>query len=384
MKKSDILPTSLCYLMIFLSTGTDFTLYGTEGPEKLSGDNMYHPGTLLIFQGDSWKVVTSANMVDPARNIYVLIHGAYGRAEKAEITEQARAIRQVDRQAILLAVDWSYWSGVDESRMEEIVETAASDYVAELMFSWGAELISGVSPDYGEIFRRHFEQLTREVVFHVIPIRQAEAIPTVADRLVCQLFGRAGDPYTSETYDRVSGEDRKFRSESLGLDPRKVHLIGHSHGAHVAGLTGVYAQNRGWGTVKRITALDPSVELCHTSPENLQGGGWDRNAAGFVDVYRTSHIFSANRLYGDVNTWFVHPVTRNLYESLSSGGGGSRVEILAGLAAFFATDVKSHAMARDVFTGLVREGGQDFLRLSADDYPESAASRWNEVFPDRD
>ena len=64
-----------------------------------------------------------------------------------------------------------------------------------------------------------------------------------------------------------------------------IHVVGHSLGAHVAGFLGQKVQQMGFGTLKRITGLDPAGP----------GFGWngpdgrlDKTDAEFVDVLHTN------------------------------------------------------------------------------------------------
>jgi len=53
----------------------------------------------------------------------------------------------------------------------------------------------------------------------------------------------------------------------LGVDPSKVHIVGHSLGAHVAGVAGQEVQNQQRGAkINRITGLDPAGPLEIYSP----------------------------------------------------------------------------------------------------------------------
>jgi thioesterase domain-containing protein len=51
--------------------------------------------------------------------------------------------------------------------------------------------------------------------------------------------------------------------------PGKIHIIGHSLGAHIAGLTGKRMKENGV-TVRKITGLDPAAPWVGNVPENCR------------------------------------------------------------------------------------------------------------------
>nr|XP_014273345.1 lipase member H-like [Halyomorpha halys] len=65
----------------------------------------------------------------------------------------------------------------------------------------------------------------------------------------------------------------------------KIHVIGHSLGAHVAGLIGGYVRSAGRGLVARVTGLDPAKPLF----EMIRGedSRLDQGDGKFVDVIHT-------------------------------------------------------------------------------------------------
>jgi hypothetical protein len=94
-------------------------------------------------------------------------------------------------------------------------------------------------------------------------IKTAELIPEVAKEIESQIY-------------------------ELGLSPDTIHIIGHSHGAHVSGQIGKRSKNAGHGTIDRITLLDCSTDDVHDGKSN----NWDNSAARFIDSYWTSKLFS--------------------------------------------------------------------------------------------
>lgn len=70
----------------------------------------------------------------------------------------------------------------------------------------------------------------------------------------------------------------------MGLDPKSIHLIGHSLGSHIAGFTGKQFMELTARKVGRISGLDPAGPCFSlVAPElRLQAGD-----AHFVDVIHT-------------------------------------------------------------------------------------------------
>ncbi|XP_075527156.1 pancreatic triacylglycerol lipase-like [Dermacentor variabilis] len=76
---------------------------------------------------------------------------------------------------------------------------------------------------------------------------------------------------------------RKLK-EAFGADPRSMHIIGHSLGAHIAGYAGANTTNLG-----RITALDPAEPNFQKMPPEVR---LDPTDAEFVDAIHTdSHPY---------------------------------------------------------------------------------------------
>ena len=78
-----------------------------------------------------------------------------------------------------------------------------------------------------------------------------------------------------------------LNSSSVGIPLSSIHVIGASLGSHVAATLGAYTGGR----LGRITGLDPSGPLFHSSPPDDR---LDRTDAGFVDV-----IHSAGKWVGN-------------------------------------------------------------------------------------
>lgn len=79
----------------------------------------------------------------------------------------------------------------------------------------------------------------------------------------------------------------------------RVHVVGHSLGAHICGQAGRTFRERTNRTLVRITGLDPA-RPCFNEGERL--GGLQRDDAGFVDVIHTNAgILGQKRAIGDVD-----------------------------------------------------------------------------------
>ncbi|TEA41710.1 hypothetical protein DBR06_SOUSAS1510116, partial [Sousa chinensis] len=78
----------------------------------------------------------------------------------------------------------------------------------------------------------------------------------------------------------ITGKKFSFQQSSFEYSPSKVHVIGHSLGAHAAGESG----RRTNGTIGRITGLDPAEPCFEGTPELVR---LDPSDAQFVDVIHT-------------------------------------------------------------------------------------------------
>ncbi|XP_054262684.1 pancreatic triacylglycerol lipase-like isoform X2 [Macrosteles quadrilineatus] len=72
-----------------------------------------------------------------------------------------------------------------------------------------------------------------------------------------------------------------FLVMDVNVDPDLIHLVGHSLGAHVAGVTGEFVT---FGNLSRVTGLDPAAPMITSSP----AGRLDPTDADFVDVIHTT------------------------------------------------------------------------------------------------
>ena len=240
-------------------------------------DGSFVPGTVLIYNQGQWMTTEETNTVDPTKYTFVIIHGAHCSLKAEYISQLAETLAKVRPDANILAVDWNAWSSIGSTEM----------------ISWGMEIVFQLLGDKQK--EPSLTDIFGEIIQKAIPVEQARYIPEVSRRLTWKLFGKAGKKRTFKTLDPVSGEEIHTKMSALGLDPSKTHLIGHSHGAHVAGLTGMALKKNGAGQLDRISALDPSTSLVHDYPENLGGKGWDASSARLVAVFRTTYFFSSDK-----------------------------------------------------------------------------------------
>ncbi|KAJ8968060.1 hypothetical protein NQ314_002499 [Rhamnusium bicolor] len=70
--------------------------------------------------------------------------------------------------------------------------------------------------------------------------------------------------------------------EDMDVDPKDIHLIGHSLGAHVSGFAGRALKK---GKIARITGLDPALPGFDVGL--VEGGHLNKNDADFVDIIHT-------------------------------------------------------------------------------------------------
>lgn len=256
-------------------------------PAGEMADGSFVPGTVLIYDHGEWKTTEKENAVDPAKYTFVIIHGAHCSLKARYISQLAKALAKKRPDANILGVDWNAWSSVGTT---EIINWASA--ISSFFFDEKPQKKASLTDIFEEIIQK------------AIPVEQARHIPEVSDRLAWKLFGEAGKKRTFTTPDPVTEEEIRTRMTALGLDPAKTHLIGHSHGAHVAGLMGMALQKNGAGRLDRISALDPSTSLVHDYPENIAGTGWDASSARLVAVFRTTYFFSSYKESTDDDSFF--------------------------------------------------------------------------------
>ncbi|CAL1289443.1 unnamed protein product, partial [Larinioides sclopetarius] len=88
----------------------------------------------------------------------------------------------------------------------------------------------------------------------------------------------------------------RFLENNKGVDPKNVHLIGHSLGAHVSGVAGDQIPNIG-----RITGLDPAAPLFYPSTYLHR---LTQSDADFVDIIHSSNLifgFGIEDPIGDID-----------------------------------------------------------------------------------
>ncbi|MDR3109240.1 MAG: hypothetical protein LBU65_06075 [Planctomycetaceae bacterium] len=183
----------------------------------------------------------------------VFIHGMGGHTDTNWIKELARRIRKSEPNTNIIGVDWSSVQtppkANDSSDWQKFIEEQ-----------------TGLKID-----KKHID-------IFLMPVETANKIPEVVNVSNDYLFDESG----------------------LHLNPSQTHIIGFSHGSHIAGMIGMKQA----GKIKRITVLDPSTRAVHLGGDNVWGSGWDKNAAQFIDMYASSKWAGTNKIYGH-RTFFV-------------------------------------------------------------------------------
>ncbi|KAL0880645.1 hypothetical protein ABMA27_001869 [Loxostege sticticalis] len=141
-----------------------------------------------------------------------------------------------------------------------------------------------------------------------------------------------------------------------GLNTTKVHLVGHSLGAHIMANAGKRARERGY-VVSRITGLDPARALFEGSFA-LQSG-LDRTCAKFVDIVHSDPGgYGTSSSAGTVDIWPNY-----------AGSGGTQPGCPNGdFEMFSADDLCSHDRAWRYFVEAIS---------SPTSFPASAASDYD-------
>ncbi|XP_037293466.1 phospholipase A1 VesT1.02 isoform X2 [Manduca sexta] len=118
--------------------------------------------------------------------------------------------------------------------------------------------------------------------------------PVLLNRTGLKLFALDGrkiinwEYFRSSTYARFMGEQLGTSLSKIikdGQDPTKISLIGHSLGAHIAGVTGKRVHQLTGQLLSRITALDPAGP-CFSSVDS--GSRIERTDAKYVNVIHTN------------------------------------------------------------------------------------------------
>ena len=95
----------------------------------------------------------------------------------------------------------------------------------------------------------------------------------------------------------IKGLCAVFETNKNNLNLPNLHLIGHSHGAHVCGMIAHKLRIK----PKRLTALDASTQLSHLFSSNWLGTGWNKSDAKFIDYYKSSIMAGTNKFKGHNN-----------------------------------------------------------------------------------
>ncbi|MDO4856444.1 MAG: hypothetical protein Q4A17_00680 [Thermoguttaceae bacterium] len=273
--------------MLAILEGIASVWAGDRFPEGGMADGNFVPCTVLIYDQGQWLPTEKKNAVDPTKYTFVIIHGAHCCLKKEYISRLAEALAKERPDANILAMDWSAWSAVGAPEITE--------WIGNITFKLFGRKTNNPAT---------LTDIFAEIIKKAIPVEQARHIPETADRLTWKLFGQTGKVRVFTTLDPNTKTKIRSKMRALGLDPQKTHLIGHSHGAHVAGLVGMTLQKNETGQLDRISALDPSTSLVHDYPENFMGTGWDKTSARLVAVFRTTYFFSSDKEATDDSLFF--------------------------------------------------------------------------------
>ena len=366
-RRSGLITTAIFFIVAFFTAGNAATHAQTMS------NGSYCPGCVLAWRDGELRVARRSD-VHPGVNYYVLVHGANGKSRNDNLLKLAQTIHETDPDGDIFFIDWSYW-GDYRVTWQAIIEEQAKWLVVQLAIVGFGDLITSFNGDSDAVTSEHYAAVITaniaialgRVAMNVLPVEQTLYIPEVADRSYRILFDSDLTTWSFET----DGQTSKF--EALGLDPARTHIIGHSHGCHVAGMICKYvAQNKDSRVslrseaVKRLTALDPSFGEMHISSENQGGQGWDANVAKFVDVYRLSELCCGDRLYGDFNLRVAVP---NPTEKYSRGDVSDSTHAMAYLTERVKFDASLHTATVGYFRTLVPK--KNFLKA------ESFQDVWN-------
>lgn len=349
----------------------------SSSPKMSNGD--YQPGAVLVYRNGGFRVATRSD-VHRSANAYVLIHGAHTDSTNDSFVKLSKKILEADPDADVFYVDWAHWSKFNSAKMDKLLEEQAEFLVGSLATTAVIDFFDELFGDgttvtedhYGAVILANLGMLAARIVGNILPVEQTAYIPDVAERGYDLLF--TTDNWTFTT------DDQKGSFEGLGLDPAKTHIIGHSHGAHVGGLICKRVQNKLGKNVKRLSCLDPSTSEVHVSGENKDGNGWNRNVAGFIDVYRTSEFCCNDKLYGDFNLHVQcrqHPAFDN-----SANNVDDPDEVLSYLENLFRVEMTLHSGSIELFGKLIEDSS--FLKLKSyseldDEETRGKEGKWIEL-----
>ncbi|MBR0225665.1 MAG: hypothetical protein IJL92_06365 [Thermoguttaceae bacterium] len=340
-------------LSVLLSVASVSDLYAQPLSSKMTNGD-YQPGVVLLYWKGQWVPATPSR-INYSQDNFVFIHGAHSKIDQDKSIELARAIMKHNPKANVLSVDWSFWAVFKENQLDKLVQE-------EIIKNFDRDK-EEIVKNFDDIFEEFLGDVFIRILANVVPIEQTNHIPTVADRAEKILFDHKG------TNCALTTDGERGAAIALGLDPKRTCLIGHSHGAHVAGLVAEKCKQRRSKTVARITALDPSPGELQTNGENSDGCGWSSKSARFVDVYRASEICCGDKLYGDVNLFFrlnEHPLHRiqdadNPFDLVDM--------LLNGLKA----DIQLHSTTVDIFIELAET---DFFWDLPEEHDKKDSGHW--------
>lgn len=160
----------------------------------------------------------------------------------------------------------------------------------------------GINPN-GKIYlvtHGYMESGNRPWIQHLTDALLEEDIHGTASVIVVDWGDASSPPYTQAVANArlvgaITAHIIHLIYEELGLrNLNKVHMMGHSLGAHMSGYAGYYLQKDFNLTMGRITGIDPAEPLFGDSEPLVR---LDRTDAAFVDIIHTDSLpFSSGGL----------------------------------------------------------------------------------------
>ncbi|OXA51076.1 Pancreatic lipase-related protein 2 [Folsomia candida] len=148
-----------------------------------------------------------------------------------------------------------------------------------------------------------------------------------ANGIICP--GGGGDPYRSASCDALAVGEYvarmvKFLVDNGFADLTRIHLIGHSLGAHLSGVAGYHVKALTGQKVARVTGLDPALPLFGDANLPL-AQRLDPTDADFVDVIHTAGADGTSEICASLG--FLEPLAGCLQSLKSSPNNISKSDV---------------------------------------------------------